>query len=56
MIKAMKLLNEINEKLPEEHRVRLKFPNGWVDRFKKRQNFHSQTSHGESGHADDSAI
>lgn len=46
--KGLSLLKTLNEKLPEEKRVTLKFSNGWVSRFKKRHSFGRWSTHSEN--------
>ncbi len=51
-----RVCEKVNENLPENERIDLKFSNGLLTRFKARNNFQKQNSHGESGDADDAAI
>ena len=54
--KARKTQSELNYLLPAEHRTNLRFSNGWLVRFKRRNNFKCYKSHGESGNVSESEI
>ena len=42
--KAHRLQAELNSNLPQDKRTYLKFSNGWLEKFKKRNNFKAYRS------------
>ena len=54
--KARCLLENINDSLPVEEKVHLKFSNGWIGMFKQRNYFKMYRTYGEDGDADDTSI
>ncbi len=54
--KARRIQILLNLEIPEEHRLHLKFNNGWLQRLKIRDNSKYYKSHGESGNVDQNQI
>ncbi len=54
--KAKNIQSMMNYRLPHENQLHLRFSNGWLYKFKKRNKFKMYRSHGEDGDADEAAI
>ena len=54
--KAQRVLDKINARVLPENRINMKFSNGWLYRFKKRNDFRRYISHGESAGVNEQLI
>ncbi len=54
--KARRIQLLLNQHIPQENQLHLKFSNGWLQKMKARNNFKCYRSHGESGNVDQNVI
>ena len=54
--KARCLLDNINDSLPAEKKVHIKFSNGWTEKFKQRKDFKMYRLHSENGDTSGTAM
>ncbi len=54
--KARRIQMLLNQEIPAEKQIHLKFSNGWLEKLKNRNHFKCSRSHGEKGNVDQTVV
>ncbi len=55
-VNARRIQTLLNQELPAEKQIHLKFSNGWLEKLKVCNHFKCYRYHGESGNADQTVV